>query len=121
MFLKKTRPSVKVSLIAGVALLLSSGVSLAVDQLKVSQPDSLGVSNPKSAGVSGQVPLGVSNPDSLKVSEPRSMKAGTFPEGEFTRPERENTAYNRCAKLEGFEAQKKCALEAIGIIVEEEK
>jgi hypothetical protein len=109
---------VAVNLILCIALLLSGCVSKTVGESyivekehKIKPPEIMEVSEPKS--------LEVSEPKSLEVSEPKSLESGSFQKGRYTPAERENPAYDRCAKEKGFDDQYQCALEALGITEEE--
>lgn len=72
--------------------------------------------------------MGVSKPESAQVSKPNFAKSRE-PKGLVPRKsaagatiwpgERENKAYNRCAKLKGFDEQRECALEALGMTEED--
>jgi hypothetical protein len=107
--------------ILGIALLLPVGVSNAVGEslisdkpFAVSEPEFMEVSEPKTLEVSEPKILEVSELKSLEISEPKSLETGSFPKGKYTPPERENPAYDRCAKEKGFDDRHKCALEALG-------
>jgi hypothetical protein len=117
---------VAVNLILFIALLLSGCVSKTVGESyivekehKIKPPEIMEVSEPKSLEVSEPKSLEVSEPKSLEVSEPKSLESGSFQKGRYTPAERENPAYDRCAKEKGFDDQYQCALEALGITEEE--
>lgn len=72
--------------------------------------------------------MGVSKPESSQVSSPEFAKSreskGLVPRKSATGAtiwsgERENKAYQRCAKLKGFDEQRKCALDALGMTEED--
>jgi hypothetical protein len=109
------------NLILGIALLLSGGVSQAAEEnliadkaFEVTQPEFLGITEPEFMGITQPDFLGASEPESLKVSNPKSLKEGEFPKGKYTPAERENPAYDRCAKEKGFDDRYQCALKALG-------
>jgi len=125
MLLKRKHIGAAGALVAGITLLLSGGVpqaaenNLIVDrEFKVSPPEMLEVTQPQMLKVTEPEMLEVSKPDSLGVSEPKSLESGRFPKGEYQPADRDNPAYNRCAKLKTFNEQKQCALEALGITQE---
>jgi hypothetical protein len=113
---------VAITLILCIALLIPGGVSQGVgatlsaqpQSLQVSKPKSLEVSKPKTLKVSEPKFLEVSKPKSTEVSKPKSFKSGVFLNGNYTRAERENAEYLRCAAQQGFDDRHKCAFEAIG-------
>ena len=109
----------------GIALLLSGGIVQAAEEnliadkaFEVTQPEKVEIIKPEIMGVTQPEMLEVSEPKTLKVSGPESLEAGNFPRGEYSPPEQEYPAYDRCAKQEGFDAQLKCARETMGIAQE---
>ena len=106
---------VALTLMLCIALLMPSGVSQVVGATLPAQPKFLEVSKPKTLKLSEPKKfLEVSKPKSTKVSKPKSFKSGTLKEGKYTRAERENAEYLRCAAQKGFDDRHKCAFEAIG-------
>ena len=108
MWLKKIHPGIAVSLLVCGALMLTGGVS----ELMV-EPKPFPVSEPKSLVVSEPKKMGVSQPRKQSEFKPRPFKHGSLSEGKYTAGQKENAEYARCAKLKGFDARRKCALEAL--------
>jgi hypothetical protein len=128
MLWEKKHAGVVGTLIIGIALLLSGGVSQATEEnliaekaFEVTQPEMMEVTKPEFLKVTEPEMLEVSEPDSLEISKPKSLESGRFPKGKYAPAERENPAYNRCAKVKGFSEQQKCALKALGIPQDEIK
>jgi hypothetical protein len=113
------------NLIICIALLMSVGVCQVLGgtllmepkQLKLSEPEQLTVSQPKQLKISEPEQLTVSNPEKLGVRKPRGGLVPRVLSSGVTvlSGNRENTAYNRCAKLTGFDDRHKCALDALKI------
>ena len=112
-----------INLILCTALLISFGVCQALGETLVTQPKQLEISKPKQLKVSNPKQLKVSKPNFNQVSQPKNAKvrmpaAGLKPRKTksgvtMLSGDRENKAYNLCAKLKGHDARLKCA---IGII-----
>ena len=112
MLWKKTRTRVAGSLIAGIALLVGvSQVMAEPKQLELSKQKQLTVSGQKQIGVSEPRIQGVSEPLIQKVFKTRPIQSGHFSKGKYTPAQRTNPFYTRCAKREGFDERRKCALE----------
>ena len=125
MLWKKGQARIAGTLVLGVALLLSGGITQAAEEnliadkaFEVTQPEKVEIIKPEIMGVTQPEMLEVSEPKMLEISEPESLEAGNFPRGEYSPAERENPAYDRCATQEGFDAQLKCARETMGIAQE---
>ncbi len=105
--------------IALVCFTVSNSSAAEFEFLPITEPELLEITEPEFLELTQQELLEIRELKSLKVSEPKSLEPGRFPGGKYTPAERENTAYNRCAKLKEFDDQQKCALEALGIAGEE--
>ena len=113
----------KIAILTAIALVfftVSNSSAAEYEFMDVTQPEFLEVTDQELLNLSQQQLLQITGLKSLKVSKPKSLVSGRFPEGKYTPPIRENTAYDRCAKLEGFDAQLNCAFEALGIEGEED-
>ena len=125
MLWKKRHAGIAGTLIIGIALLLSGGVSRAAGEnliadkkFEVTEPEMVEVIRPEMLEVTEPEMVEVTEPEPLEISEPKSLGPDPFLKGEYTPAERENLAYNRCASLKGFSEQQKCALEALGMTQE---
>ena len=113
----------KIAILTAIALVfftVSNSSAAEFEFLEVTEPEFLELTDQEFLTLTQQQLLQITGLKSLKVSKPKSLVLDRFPEGEYTPAERENTAYDRCAKQEGFDAQLNCALEALGIEGEED-
>jgi hypothetical protein len=120
MLCKKKHTGVAGTLVLGVALLLSGGITQAAEEnliadkaFEVTQPEMVEVTQPEFIEITEPDRAEVTNLDSIKVSKPKSLESGSFPGGKYTPAERDNPAYDRCAKEQGFDDRYQCALEAL--------
>ena len=119
MFLKKTRTRIAGGLIPGIVLLLSAGAAHAqLETLEITPPEMLQTSEPGVFDNFEAETLEIKSPETLNMFEAKSIEAGGFDSEGYNPPKRENPEYDRCAKQEGFDAQLKCAQEAVGIAPE---
>ena len=119
MLTKKTRTRIAGGLIPGIFLLLSGGVAQAqIETLEITPPEMVEIVQPKSFDNFEAKSLEIKQPETLNTFEAKSLKAGGFDSEGYNPPERDNPAYDRCAQQEGFDAQLKCAQEAVGIAPE---
>lgn len=116
MLFKKTRSRIIGGLIPGIVLLLSGGVAQAqLETLEITPPEMVTIGQPKSFDNFEAESLEIKQPETLNTFEAKSLEARGFDSEGFNPPKRDNPAYDRCAKQEGFDAQLKCAQEAVGI------
>jgi hypothetical protein len=119
MLMKKTRTRIVVALIPGIVLFLSGGVAQAqLEQLEITPAEMVKIGQPKSFDNFEAESLEIKQPETLNTFEAKSLESGGFDSEGFNPPKRDNPAYDRCAKQEGFDAQLKCAQEAVGIAPE---
>lgn len=114
---------VGINLILCIVFLISFGVCQALGETLVTKPEQLKISKPEQLKVSEPKQLNVSKPNFNQVSQPKSAKvrmpaAGLKPRTSKSgvtvlSGNRENKAYNLCAKLKGHDARLKCAIGAL--------
>lgn len=116
MLMKKTRTRIAGGLIPGIFLLLSAGVAQAqLETLEITPPEMLQTSEPGVFDNFEAETLEIKSPETFNTFEAKSLEAGGFDSDGYHPPKRDNPAYDRCAKQEGFDAQLKCGQEAVGI------
>jgi hypothetical protein len=86
--------------------------SFEIKSYEMKEPDTMEVSKPGFSEVSKPAFSKARKPEYLVPKQ--SAKGVTIWSGK-----RENKAYKRCAKLKGFDAQHKCALDALGMTEED--
>jgi len=88
--------------------------------MKVTEPKFMGVTEPKFLEVSKPGFSEVSKSGFSKARSPEYLVPKQSAEGvTIWSGKRENKAYQRCAKFNGFSEQHKCALDALGISEED--
>ena len=119
MLMKNIFPGIAGGLATGVVLLLSVGVAQAqLEQLETTPAEMVEIGQSKSFDNFEAESLEIKQPETLNTFEAKSLDAGGFDSGGYNPPKRENPEYGRCARQEGFDAQLKCAQEAVGIAPE---
>ncbi len=122
MFWKRKYPGIAVTLAVSFIFFMSGGISQAAEEnliadepFKVIQPEKAEIIDPNSLKIEiSKFELTKIGPlESLTVSKPKTLKPGTFSKGTYTPTQRENPAYDRCAKYKEFNALLACALQAI--------